>query len=94
MKRILIAASLIALAGCTDANYAKLTSYGQTSRITCHSGDKIVFDDFSTGKVSKHDNSDGFYFVSRITGRLTEVTGTCTVDYGAQPGPNFHAVRL
>ncbi len=94
MKRIMIAASLIALAGCTDAEWAKSTSFGQVGRVTCHSGIAVVFDDFSTGKIEKHGNSDGFYFVSRTTGRLTEVTGTCTIDYGAQPGPDFHPVRL
>lgn len=93
MKKIALIVVAVGLAGCTDADQARLTNFGEPGRVTCHSGDKIVFDDFSTGRISKHGDSDGFYFVSQTTNRLTEVTGTCTVDYGVRPGAGFSPVR-
>jgi hypothetical protein len=93
MRKIAVLFALVALAGCTDADQARLVNFGSPGRVTCHSGDKVVFDDFSTGRISKHGDSDGFYFVSLTTGRLTEVAGTCTVDYGVGPTAAFKAVR-
>lgn len=93
MKRILIVASLLALAGCTDAKNARTFNFGQTGRVTCWGAEKVMFDDFSTGRIEKHDNSDGFYFVSLTTNRLTEITGDCTVDYGVRPAPGFKPIR-
>jgi hypothetical protein len=94
MKRLLICAALAAaLSGCTAADNAYTFNYGNPGRVTCYAVAGPWFDDYSTGKVSKHDTSDGFYFVSQTTNRLTEVTGNCVIDYGAEMPAGFKAVR-
>jgi hypothetical protein len=84
----------VALAGCTDAAVARLTNYGESGRVTCYAGAYVVFDDFSTGRIEKHGSSDGFFFVSNSTQRLTETTGDCVVDYGAPYPADFQPIRL
>lgn len=80
-----LAISTLALAGCTDTTMAHLGAYGDAARVTCYSGGKLIFDDFSTGKVSNAEGSDGYEFKSATTGRLEQASGDCVVDYGAQP---------
>ena len=76
--------SLVAVAGgCTNTQWAHLTSYGTDARVTCFSGGVVVLDDFSDGKVANAGNSDGYEFKSITTGRLAQFSGTCGVDYGA-----------
>lgn len=87
-KSALLCTAILALGvgavGCTqaEADYS-FSNYGKPARITCFSGGYITVDDFSTGKVSKHGESDGFYYTSQSTGRTQEITGDCSVDYGA-----------
>lgn len=70
-----------ALAGCTDAGWAKVTALGTPARVTCYSGGKVILDDFSTGKVASEDGSDGIFFNSRTTGRLVETSADCVIDH-------------
>ena len=81
------------MADCTDADNARTFNYGKSGRVTCHTGGVVVFDDFSTGRIEKHESSDGFYFISVTSGRLSEVTGDCIIDYGVVPTSAFKAVR-
>ncbi len=92
---IIFVAFLIAilLSACTEAESARTFNYGKPGRVTCHAAGGAYFDDFSTGRIEKHGESDGFYFVSASTGRLTEVTGDCVVDYGVTAGPGFKTIR-
>ena len=88
-----LGAIALTVAGCTDASNAKLFNYGQEGRVTCYSGGLIYFDDKSTGRIEKEESgADGYYFVAKSTGRLTEVNGDCVVDYGHQ-GPVEQVVR-
>lgn len=82
----------IALAGCTDARWAKVGGYGDPARVTCYSGGVRVFDDFSTGKVSSEGDSDGYYFKSASTGKLIEMSGDCRLIYNASRPTNFRPV--
>lgn len=95
MQKVTVVTALIltALAGCTDAQRARMTNFSQQGRVTCYAGNEMIFDDISTGVIEKHGNSDGFYFVSVTTKRQTEVTGMCVIDYGFAPSPQWHAVR-
>lgn len=96
MKKIALSLALLvtaAVAGCSDARWGKVTAWGDEARVTCFSGGRIVFDDFSTGKVNDSEGSDGYYFVAKSTGRLTEVSGDCMLDYGAKPTSDFKPVR-
>lgn len=94
MKKIFVtAALLLAVAACTDAKWARMTALGDAARVTCHSGGKVVFDDFSTGKVMNDAEGDGYQFVTQSQGDLVEVTGECVVAYGAKKSADFRAVR-
>lgn len=91
MKRFIVEISLITslgalalLGGCTNTDIAHLESYGSDGRITCYSGGRIFFDDFSSGKIANATNSDGYEFMSKTTGRLMQVSGECVVDYGSK----------
>lgn len=86
-------AIVIIVTGCTDAQRARTFNFTQAARVSCYSGNEMIFDDVSTGVIEKHDNSDGFYFVSVTTKRQTEVTGTCVVDYGFTPPTTWRATR-
>ncbi len=89
---ILVAGAALALAACTDAQTAKFGGLGNPARITCYSGGKVVFDDYSTGKVSPEDGGAGYYFRSQTTGKLVEMTGDCRVIYDEQKPANFQPV--
>ena len=82
MKKLLFLVALIAIFGmtsCTDANQAKLGSYGKSHKIEMYSGGKKVREWISTGKVSSESNSDGYYFFDRKTGKLIEVSGDVVI---------------
>lgn len=79
-KLVLIFACAISF-GCTDAGFEKLTNYGNSARVTCWSGDVIIYDGESTGKVSSEQNSDGYFFKDKSDGNLKEVSGNCVIVY-------------
>lgn len=89
---ILALAAAALVAGCTDAQFAKFGALGDPARVTCFSGGVRVLDDFSTGKVSNSESSDGFYYKSRTTGRLQEASGDCQLDYGAERSVGFQPI--
>ncbi len=94
MRKIYFMAAVAALAltaGCTDTTMAHIGSYGDAARVTCFSGGKMIIDDFSTGKVSNAEGSDGYEFKSQTTHRLEQASGDCVVDYGAQPAAGWVA---
>lgn len=79
MRRFLIAASTITiLAGCTDAERASFAAYGNESQITCYSGNGVIYEDTSTGKVAQLDG-DGITFKSKTTGRYVRAFADCIV---------------
>lgn len=81
MKAILIA-SLVLLAGCTDAQMGKLSALGGSATVKCWSAENVIYEGKSTGKVARADGgSDGYYFVDSADGLLKEVSGNCVVTY-------------
>lgn len=84
MKTAIIAAALAALlSGCTDAQVSSLSAYGDPAHVICWSGGTLVYDGYSTGKVSRADTgSDGYQFRDAKTGKFKEVSGDCNVTYG------------
>lgn len=80
MKNILVAAILFlafsALAGCTDAERSRIMSYGDTAKITCYSGGRVVFEDYSTGKVLQSP-SGGLIYESKTTGKHARAYADC-----------------
>lgn len=65
----------------TDASWSKLESLGNPAHVTCYSGGKLIYDGYSTGKVSSESNSDGYYFRDKKDGLLKEVSGNCVITY-------------
>ena len=78
MKKGIIVALIVLLAGCTDAKRASWSAYGDEARITCYSGAQVIFDDTSTGKVAQLDG-DGITFKSKKTGRYVRAFADCIV---------------
>lgn len=72
----------MSISGCTDTDKAEYGTYGKSARVVCYSGDKKIFDDFSTGKISSEDSGAGYKFVAQSTRRLIHVSGACSFDYG------------
>lgn len=95
IKNIMVfALAALALTGCTDARWEKAMRIGGAARVTCYTASGVYFDDFSTGALDKPENGgDGWYFKSATSGRLTEVSGDCVIDYGASKAADFQAVR-
>lgn len=78
-KFVCLMAVVVALSGCTDAGMAKIASYGNTSLVQCYSGERLIYEGQSTGKVSTEANSDGYFFEDAATGLLMEVSGNCVI---------------
>lgn len=96
MRKIILIGSILgaalALTACTDTTKAHWSALGDVARVTCFSGGKVIADDYSTGKVANADGSDGYEFKSQTTGRLTQFSGDCVVDYGAKQAAGWKAV--
>lgn len=74
-------AMAVALMGCTDAQRAKIGGLGSEAHVKCWSGGVVIYDGYSTGKVSNEEHSDGYYFRDRADGKLKEVSGNCIIEY-------------
>lgn len=81
MKKIVI--SLLALSvlisSCTDATMSKIGGYGETYVVKVIGPDTVITY-HSTGKVISEEHSDGYYFESRETGKLVEVSGNIIIE--------------
>lgn len=84
MKKIFILILIIA-AGCTDAQYEKITKLGDPARVTCYSGGEVIYDDYSTGAISNEEGTDGYYFKEKSSGELVEISADCIFRYGERP---------
>jgi len=73
--------SLLSAIGCTDAQISKFQSLGDSATIKCYSGEKLIFEGKSTGKVKSEANSDGYAFKDAGDGKLKEVSGNCIIEY-------------
>ena len=68
------------LFSCTDAKRAKFGGLGDEFKVELVNCDGSVTKSWiSTGKVSSEQNSDGYYFKDKDTGKLIEVTGTLII---------------
>lgn len=84
-------ACLIGTSGCTDAGWSKMTNtFGDSyAHVVCYSGEREIYNGFSTGKVQSEADSDGYYFTEQETGNLKEVSGNCDITYhAADEGPS------
>ncbi len=82
MKKLICVVVLgLFLAGCTDAKREKLFSLGDSAHVVCYSGGMIIYDGYSTGKISSSEMSDGYFFRDKVTNKLKEVSGDCVITY-------------
>lgn len=70
---------LLLLTGCTDAYTAQWQSIASEHKIELYSGGELVKEWTSTGKVLSEENSDGYYFKDKLTGKLVRVTGDLVI---------------
>lgn len=82
MKKLLLLASILLVSSCTDAGWGKLAALGDSAKIECWSGGKIIYSGRSTGKIKSEQSSDGYFFKDQLTGNFMEVSGNCVITYG------------
>lgn len=83
MKKIfLLIALAFTMSACTDAGCSRVAALGDAATIEMINCDGTVTKKFrSTGKVSSSQQSDGYYFRDKATGKLTEVSGNVVITY-------------
>lgn len=74
---LIVSASL--LWGCTDADRARLQSYGKVGEIVCYSGGVVIYAGKSTGKIQANKEHTGFEFEDETTHKSTRINGDCVV---------------
>ena len=79
MLKMSIAASALALVGCTDTTRASISAYGESATVTCYSGGTVVYTGKSSGRVQSTAQSDGWEFKDSVTGKFMRVSGDCIV---------------
>ena len=67
------------MVSCTDAELSNVGGYGDTFTVKVLGPDTVITY-HSTGKVISEQNSDGYYFNSRETGKLVEVSGNVIIE--------------
>ncbi len=94
---LLIAVAVIAWWLIPDAKFEKkfAEEFGSPQYIRCYSGNGLILEDVSSGKVYSEGVSDGYYWKSRLDGKLYEVSADCIfrtassdemkLDYRAMP---------
>ncbi len=78
---LLITLLALTITGCTDASWGRMSALGNSAKVKCYSGELLIYEGESTGKVKNSEQSDGYYFVDKADGKLKEVSGNCIVEY-------------
>ncbi|MDJ0715196.1 MAG: hypothetical protein QNJ54_13395 [Prochloraceae cyanobacterium] len=88
MKKLFIGVSIVSLVflyGCSSwrTSFSRTVSdvSNRNANIICYSGGKLIFSSETDGKVISEQNSDGYVFINKKTGKLTEVSGDCVIKY-------------
>lgn len=80
MKKLLIYCPLFLILSCTDAGIAKIGGIRNEFKVELVNCDGSVTRSWiSTGKVLSENNSDGYYFVDKVSGKLIEVSGNIII---------------
>lgn len=74
-----IALAILNTLGCTDTERASLAALGNAHHVVCYSGEKVIYEGNSTGRVQSPKESDGWQFEDAKTHLLTEVSGNCVI---------------
>lgn len=81
MKRLLtiLLLGLSMIVGCTQTEFKDAITYGRSGVVKLYSGGQLVEQWESTGKILSEENSDGWKFVDKKTGKLIRVSGTVVI---------------
>jgi len=85
VKKVAVAGAVVAVSsmllfcGCTSATRQKIASLGEPHKIEMYSGGVKVREWESTGYVRSEENSDGYFFTDRKTGKLVKVIGDVVI---------------
>jgi hypothetical protein len=71
-----------ALAGCSRANRAAMSAWSMEHHIKQYSGDKLIGEWCSTGKINSETHSDGKYFEDLKTKKLVMISGHVVIVVG------------
>lgn len=71
--------TILLIAGCTQAEMKDAITIGRPGIVKLYSGGRLVEQWESTGKVISEENSDGWLFVDKKTGKLIRVSGTVVI---------------
>ena len=76
-KVLLLSVVFVSVISCTDAGMAKIGGYGDNFKIEMISSvnGQTLRTYHSSGKVNSEQGSDGYFFMNKETGTLTEVAG-------------------
>ena len=88
MKKIILSIFIFGtfvITGCSSAQ-TRLTRFGNnltgnSAIIKCYSGDTLIYEGTSKGKVSSEQYSDGYLFIDDFTDKLVEVSANCVIKY-------------
>lgn len=81
MRKMMVLCVALAMVGCTDASFDKVTSYGSRASVKCYSGGVLIYEGTSTGKLLETQDSDGYNLRDSVTKDLVQVNGDCVVVY-------------
>ena len=79
MNRVTLFLTVLAITGCTDTDRASLAALGNAHHVVCYSGERVIYEGNSTGRVQSPKESDGWQFEDAKTRLLTEVSGNCVI---------------
>ena len=79
MKKAILGVCLLALGGCSNADFAALSAFGKRHRVKCYSGGVVIYKGTTTGKIENEGYSDGYYFQDESTGKFVGVSGNCVI---------------
>lgn len=83
----MVTAVLFLATACTDAQKASSEHLGESALVRCFSGEKILYQGYSMGKIRSFDKTTRYRFTDAASQKLVEVNGNCLVVYGMQPEP-------
>jgi hypothetical protein len=71
----------IGIVACTDTQLqqAAFSALGTPGYITCYSGNTVILDTESTGKIFTVEHSDGWEFKDSKDGKFVRVSGACVI---------------
>lgn len=80
LKKLIFCLIVLFAIGCTDAKMKQFTTIGSSAHVKCYSGGTVIYDGYSTGKVTTEKGSDGWYFEDSKTNKLIRVSGDCVIE--------------